>query len=326
MLSLQTLQPITNCPILLRTARNALTRDGYADAFKQRVLDMTYYIEKDDDDCEVLLMNAIIRNNLVEPDWPHGEGDVGAYAQRYAARIETFANADTPLASGSAFLLLRLYRRGDVRVSVAVCSDSYRDQAIRLARDAAIEMYDSVYPDVGVEARKFVEESIENVKCLRAVNVDSLLEAGGGTQLAADQFLPHLLAQAKAELTQTGEVVQRIGWLVQNGMALFPIGAPPFEKYRYFRAVAEVAKKVGADAVVYLSDGYRTDANGERTAEEVLSAMWINANATCVSTCVTYTLRRHSQLDHDIITFSTDISVQEMTQTLIPAWGNYRPD
>jgi hypothetical protein len=220
-----------------------------------------------------------------------------------------------------------LYRRGDVRIGGIGCADGYREQAIRLAKEAALALYDEVYPDVAFEARAFVEKSIEDIGRFEAIDEGPLLAAGAGKQLAADQFLAHLLDLAKAELEKTGEVVQRIGWHVHDTMALFPIGAPPFEKCRYFRAVAEVARKVGADAVVYVSDGYLLTRDGQRTGEEVLQIAWVNPDGTSVSMAAGYTRRKHPQLKHDIITLSAGAAfAHKSEQPLIPAWGPYQPN
>jgi hypothetical protein len=244
----------------------------------------TYGTEKDEDGDETLYMNAAINNNTVELDWVHQEDTAETYAQRWMTRIKTISNTDnSSVAPQTAFLTMRLYRRGDVIVSNSACPDGYREEATRLAKEAALALYDSVYPDIAAEAQAFVEEYSENVRRFAPVDVLPLLGAGPGELLAADQLLPRLLDQAKAELAQTGEVMQQIGWLVHGGMALFPIGTPPLEKYRFFRAVAEVAKKVGAEAVVYVSDAYQLDPNGERTGEEILSVMWINRDGTCVT-------------------------------------------
>jgi hypothetical protein len=289
---------------------------------------MTYRIEKDEEGNEALYMNATVSNNMVELDWVHVEDDEQSYAQRGLARIKTIANTDTStFPPESAFLALRLYRRGDVMISGISCADEYRERAIQLAKEAALGIYDEVYPDVAVKAQAFVQESIENVKRLGAVDLRPFLEANEENQVAADQFLPQLLEQSKIDLEKSGEVVQRIGWLVDNVMALLP-GAAPFEKYRYFRAVAEVARRVNADAVVCVSDGYQLDPAGERTGEEVLLVSWINPDATCVSMAAVYSRRKHPQVDHDIITFSVketlDAAPHEGKQNLIPAWGIYR--
>jgi hypothetical protein len=226
---------------------------------------------------------------------------------------------------------MRLYRRGDVSVSGVACDDGYREQAIRLAKEAALGIYDEVYPDVARVAQAFVEESIENVKRFAVVDVHSLLDNEAGKPLAADQFLPRLLELAKIDLEKSGEVVQRIGWLVNNVMALVP-GAPPFEKYRYFRAVAEVARRVGAKAVVYLSDAYVLAADGQRTGQEMLQAAWVNPDASAVAACQIYTRRKHPMVPQAIINFapeeasSAEPSISKMEQHLIPAWGLHRPD
>jgi hypothetical protein len=228
--------------------------------------------------------------------------------------------------------MLRLYRRGEVRVSISACPDSYRDQAIRLAKQAALEMYDAVYPDVALKAREFVEESIDNVKRLAALDVLPLIEAGAGQQLAADQFLPDLLNRAKTELKKNGELEQKVGWLVNDGIALFPTGKPTFEKYRFFKAISEVARRVGAKAVVYLSDCYVLTPGGQRTGQELLQVMWVNPDATTVSAFQVYTRKKHPLVPQALIDFapaevsSAEPSTSKMEQHLIPAWGLHQPD
>ena len=81
---------------------------------------------------------------------------------------------------------------------------------MRLATEAALALYDSVYSDTAAEAQAFVEEYSENVRRFASVDVLSLVEAGPGELLAADQFLPRLLDHAKTELSETGEVMQQI--------------------------------------------------------------------------------------------------------------------
>jgi hypothetical protein len=151
-----------------------------------RSLSVTYGIEKDEEGNEALYMNATVRNNIVELDWVHVEDDEQSYAQRALARIKTIANTDTSFPPESAFLTLRLYRRGDVVISGITCADEYRERAIRLAKEATLGIYDEVYPDVAVEAQAFVQESIENIKQLGALPL--LLKGGDGKKLAADQF------------------------------------------------------------------------------------------------------------------------------------------
>jgi hypothetical protein len=288
---------------------------------------MTYRTEKDDNGDEALYLTAIIHQNIVDLDWAHEEDDAETYSQRWLARFEALVNAGGPsFPPESALLTLRLYRRGDAMVSNVACADAYRGQAIRLAEEAALGIYDEVYPDVAEMAHAFVAENVENVKRLAADGALPLLAAKVGEKLAAEQFLPHLLDSAKSDLQKSGEVVQKIGWLVNKGMVLFPVRIP-YEKRRFFRAVAEVARRVNADAVVYVSDGYELNPNGERTGAETLVIMWINPDGTCVSKGVIYTRRKHPQIESDIITFSTDVATTpESKQSLVPAWGSYQPN
>jgi hypothetical protein len=207
------------------------------------------------------------------------------------------------------------------------CADGYRDEAMRLAKKAVIDMYDSVYPDVAQAARAFVEESVDIVKRFAADDTLPRLAVAAGKQLAADQFLSHMLDEAKADLAKTGEVEQRIGWFVNQGMALIPIGTPPFEKYRYFRAIGEVARRVNADAVVYVADSYRLSPNGERTGQEYLQVWWVNPDGSCVSRGLAYARRKHPLVPQEIIDFLPDTFPPDsrMKQNIIPAWGSYQP-
>jgi hypothetical protein len=111
---------------------------------------MTYKIEKDDDDNEALSVNAVIHDNTVELDWVSEEDDAETYAQRILARAKTIAHVESSsVVPQSAFLAMRLYRRGDVFVSGIACADGFREPAIRLAKEAALGMYDSAFPWTG---------------------------------------------------------------------------------------------------------------------------------------------------------------------------------
>jgi hypothetical protein len=289
---------------------------------------MTYPIGKDEDDNECLFVTAIIRNKVVELDWIRAEDDATSSGSRVAAIVETLASPDTPLPPETAFLTMRLYRRGDVGVTLSVCADSFRDEAVRLGKQAAIDVYDAVFPATALEARTFVKESINEIK--RQGAVDALESEAGeqGAQSDADQLLPYLLNKAKAELANTGTLTQQIGWLVNNSITLVE-GAPPLEKYRYFRAAAEVAEKVGAQAIVQISDNYETNLTGERTGAEIIVVSWIKPDGSSVNAAAIYTRRKHPELDRDIITFSPDDALgtpNEGKQNLIPAWGSYQPN
>src|SRR5579864_7704759 len=120
-----------------------------------------YRTENDDHGDEALFMIAIIHDGIVDFDWPHKEDDGPTYTRRWLAKVNAVANADTSSFSPQhAFLTMRLYRRGNVTVSCAAGNEGYQEQAIQLATEAALRMYDSVYPDVARLAQDFVEESI----------------------------------------------------------------------------------------------------------------------------------------------------------------------
>ena len=287
---------------------------------------MTYKVEKDENGNEALFMTAIVHDNIVDLDWPRGEDVAETYGQRCLAKFNTLMkDGSLSFAAKSAVLTLRLYRRGDAMVTNIACGEDYRDEAIRLAEEAALGIYDEVFPEVAKLAREFVLENVESTMLVAADSQLSVLTVEEGEEISPDEFLPRLLCLAKANLEETGEVAHQIGWLVNNRMALFPFPMPPLEKYRYFRAVAEVARRTNADAVVHISDAYELTADSERTGREILMVSWVNPDGTCTNTAAGYTRRKHPQLKRDIITFSPDaLDAQGMTQILVPAWGSYR--
>lgn len=298
--------------------------------FKQKKVDMTYPFEKDQRQNEFVHCSASIRDNIVELDSVRQHEDAGSYVQRCLSKLKTITNPDGSYFPQCAFLFLRLYRSGDVAVGRVHCAAEYVEHALRLASEAAIEAYDSFYPDVAADARAFVERSVETLKRFAADDVLPRVAVASGKPLPSEEFLPHLLNQGKTELEKTGEVQQKIGWLVHDGVQLFRIGAPPFEKPRFFKAVGEVARQVHAGGLVHLADGYVLDDKGKRTGEEMLWVTWVNPDATCVSLGAGYSRRKHPQLNHDIITFSSEdignTAPREGKQKLIPAWGIYHPN
>jgi hypothetical protein len=144
---------------------------------------MTYKSDKDDNGDRALSITAIIRNDTVELDWLRSDDDIEAFGQRCSVSTLTLAGPNRSLLPRTAALTLMLHRQGNIVISGMACDDDYRDEAMRLAKEAALALYDEVYPDVAVQAQAFVEERIENVRRLGAVNVLPCLETGWGKQL-----------------------------------------------------------------------------------------------------------------------------------------------
>jgi hypothetical protein len=143
-------------------------------------------------------------------------------------------------------------------------------------------------------------------------------------QITDDSILSSLLAELKKELEESGEVTQKIVWQV-NGLIIITYMEVPFEKYRFFRDVSEVAKQVGAEGILYLADAYTLDENGNLSGPEALSATYINPDGSCTTESVYYTRTKRPQ-GKDLITFvppPTDRLAGEPGQNLIPAWGTY---
>ena len=141
----------------------------------------------------------------------------------------------------------------------------------------------------------------------------------------AAALLETALNTQKQQLVQFGRVTQRIGWQVDGLVLLLPVNSR-CEKYRFYREVSAVGKKLQAEAIYLLCDNYLRNERGERTGQEMLMVSIINPDGSAWSATAIYTRRSHPQLDHDIIEFQGESESGECHQWLIPAWGTYIPN
>jgi hypothetical protein len=202
---------------------------------------MTYRIDKDENGEEALIMTAIVRNNTVDLDWVHPDDDVEGFAQRCLVRSRALMGPNHSLPSQNAVFTLRLYRRGDVAVSGMFCEDGFRDQAIRLATEAAIDLYDEVYPDAALAAEAFIEESIATVRQFAAIHARPLLEAEMGKLLAPDELLQVSSPRRKpnwgglAKLCNALAGMSKTRWLQLRSAQRPTKNTATFERFRRWR-------------------------------------------------------------------------------------------
>jgi hypothetical protein len=110
---------------------------------------MTYRTEKDKNGDEALFMIAIVRDDSVELDWVHQEDDAESYRQRCLARVKTIGDSGaSSFPPQTAFLMMRLHRRGNVTISGMACSDEYdlsRSILVRVrTKERSERLYDLV--------------------------------------------------------------------------------------------------------------------------------------------------------------------------------------
>lgn len=199
-----------------------------------------------------------------------------------------------------------------------------------LVKETVLNMYDTVFPEMKHCMDKWIDYQAALASGMAGTDLDKM----GLTQQEVghiSNLLPMLLDMHRQKLRDDGEVDQMIGWLHRDKMCLVPVTVP-YEKYRFFRGVSEVARRIDAEAVVLITDGYVLE-NGSRTGTEVLSAMYINPDATCSMASAHYTRRRHPQVTQDIIDFLPEYPGDKEAnekrghnQHLVPAWGRLVTD
>jgi len=141
-------------------------------------------------------------------------------------------------------------------------------------------------------------------------------------------MLSPLLNEARKEQETSGELLQKVGWVLQRKAFLSPTGMP-YEKYRFGRAVSEVAERLGAEAILAVADGYVLDEAGNRSGLEVVQVLYVNPDGSSAMKHAKYTRRKHPQVRRDIITFLLGQPVEQLgklEQGMFPAWGEYRPN
>lgn len=294
---------------------------------------MEYLTERTADTNEELLaVMTIVRNNNVilnAPTKPNGDE---FRAERLLEVLKRELGSDVNLPPNSAVGAAQLWRKGNVtfdefKVSVGQ-TDEEAAQLMKLARGAVENIYDEVYPDVAAYCKAWVAHAIEVASTRLPFSLEELamVNPGAATPVEPSRLLSHLLDIHKRELLDKGEAKQRIGWFVDGHLAMSSLTVP-YEKYRFFRSVSEVARRVHAEAILYVGDCY-VRADGKRTGTEVLNATYVNPDGSCVAECLWYTRTHNSQAGKDSITCLPDqlnVEDNKLEQYLIPAWGEYHP-
>ena len=66
-------------------------------------------------------------------------------------------------------------------------------------------------------------------------------------------MLRKVLFEEEEELLAKGEITHKIGFVAGNGAAMIPV-VVPYEKYRWGRAVAEIACKLNASKIIQIGE------------------------------------------------------------------------
>jgi hypothetical protein len=165
----------------------------------------------------------------------------------------------------------------------------YEQRGKELARRAAENLYDKVWPFVGQVSQKFVDDMVAHInsidslvggprmqQAIAAGAIDPILQAA-----SMGDLLRKALFEEEKEFLAKGAITQKIGFVTARGGAAMIPAKVPYEKYRWGRAVAEIARKVNARQIIQITDAFGRDPEtGKRTEEELLLGFLISPDGS----------------------------------------------
>jgi hypothetical protein len=187
------------------------------------------------------------------------------------------------------------------------------------------EQFDTMYPETGEMAQKFVQIFTERVNGMKAATTDGLLDNAKDVVVTEseqfnEEFLNAILTGIEAEYLRTGTFQPLLGWgLTPDLVAMFEIGLQSW-KYRHARAISEVAKNVGAKYLVFVNDGWvRDPKTGKRNGKDALTASIISPDATVLYSVSGTYLNKNGKIQ--VVEPIHGSKVDHRTeQRLFPAW------
>lgn len=229
------------------------------------------------------------------------------------------------------FAVVELHRRGKARPLVGASTPpAYEQRGKELARQAAEGLYDQVWPIVGQVSQKFVDDMVAHVKSIDSLVAGPRLQqaiATGAIDLilqaaSVGDLLRKALFEEEREFLANGSISQKIGFVTKRGGAAMMPATVPYEKYRWGRAVAEVARKVNALQIIQITDAFGLDAKtGKRNGEELLLGFLINPDSSIEASAAGTYKKCGGRVCVTQAISVVDPSKQEKTiQELIPAW------
>jgi hypothetical protein len=287
-----------------------------------------FMIATDDDGEEYTSLIALVIERNVELTPFFCDGDTPTSITN---RAEAFLGRFESHPSDRKYLgIVRLYRTGEAKADStleAITSSVFGPRCQKLALQTAEALYDQIWPVVGEFSEQFVRDTVLAIRSRDSVNrnsrVQEAVERGAiGPWIQSTsmgELLRKLLFEEEKQLLANRAMTQKIGFLTNYGAAMM-VAYVPYEKYRWGRAVAEIARKVNALEIVQITGGFLRDAeSGERNGQECLWGLVIKPDGSIKASAQGVYARENGELR-----VSQEITVAETSvekQFLIPAWG-----
>jgi hypothetical protein len=292
-----------------------------------KVAEISEFMIASDEDGEHTSFVAFVFDDQVELSSFVHKGDTEtAIKKRVAKSADRF---ERDASQQKFFAVVELHQRGKARPLLGGSTPpTYEQRGKELALQAAEDLYDKVWPIVGQLSQKFVDDMVAHVNL-----IDRLIGAPGVQQAIATGAIDPIIQAASVgdllrkalfaeenEFLAKGAITQKIGFVTERGGAAMIPATVPYEKYRWGRSVAEIARQLNARKIIQITDAFGRDSQtGERNGEELLLGFLINPDGSVeASAAGTYEKRggRVRVKEGIHVIDKEGVAIQEV----IPAW------
>lgn len=193
------------------------------------------------------------------------------------------------------------------------------------------DYYDREFPEHAVEMSKFVQKAITSKNALHnAVKIVITAKTKIPIQLPEHavinpeyltSVIQDYLEEAKREIIKTGTAEGMIGWDTEDGLLVYPSG-PMWQKYRFGRAVSEVAAIINAPFVIQAGEAWLRDPKTDERTGELLIVNIVSPDGKVVAQGEM--LFHRNPLKFEEMKIMTDIKqLEEAKQFLFPKWAYF---
>jgi hypothetical protein len=224
--------------------------------------------------------------------------------------------------------LFRLYEdgRAQQRYKAGDGSDSayeaWYEQTTRRFQELVEGEFDKVFPEFAAEMKSYVQDVVSAIS--KKVSIPIQLPEGGSINPEClTEHIRGYLQEAKKQIMETGVATGVIGWGVDTGIISYPAGLPK-EKYRFARAVSEIASIINAPLIMHGSEAWLRDKDTmERTGDELVQAYIISPDGSVVASGILQFRRIDCPLTFKEMTLETAKGKQSLKQFMFPKWAYF---
>jgi hypothetical protein len=266
---------------------------------------------------------------------PANEGT--EYLERFEAfrsQYEDIAKTSTPQ-DGMYFNMFRMWEDGKVHPAMRLVpkddndatSVANIDKFNKTNDDATIavaEYFDTEFPQYADAVKDLIDTSVQKINEVNSIVNTMPAEDRGFSEDDMTSFLEFAVKQQEKRFLEHGSIKPLVGWLLQNGNPLLRPFILDIPKYRFTRAVSQIAAQTNSPGVVMIVEGWEQDKDTlKRTGIECINGSVIRPDGT-VAVDVNGRYDRRNGRTKILSPIQTPATHTAKQQRLFPAWS-YTP-